>query len=114
ARTGDPDPPLQTCARGSQRIYKSVDHMAERRVFGHAPGVPVGRVFADRQSLSDARVHGPTMGGIWGTPSEGASSIVMSGGYEDDIDQGDLIVYTGHGGNDQLPSGRSLTRNSPR
>jgi len=70
------------------------------RHFGHVSGVPSGRVFADRQALSDARVHGPTMAGIWGTPDDGASSIVLSGGYEDDIDQGDVIVYTGHGGND--------------
>jgi putative restriction endonuclease len=40
------------------------------------------------------------MAGIWGTGRDGASSIVMSGGYEDDIDEGDVIVYTGHGGND--------------
>jgi putative restriction endonuclease len=31
---------------------------------------------------------------------EGADSIVVSGGYEDDEDYGDVIIYTGHGGND--------------
>jgi hypothetical protein len=30
----------------------------------------------------------------------GAESIVVSGGYEDDEDHGDTIIYTGHGGND--------------
>jgi putative restriction endonuclease len=28
------------------------------------------------------------------------SSIVLSGGYADDIDEGELIVYTGEGGRD--------------
>jgi hypothetical protein len=39
----------------------------------------------------------------WGHPLrlEGADSIVLSGGYEDDEDHGDEIVYTGHGGKDQ-------------
>ena len=38
------------------------------------------------------------MGGISGTAKDGADSIVLSGGYEDDVDYGDEIVYTGHGG----------------
>jgi hypothetical protein len=28
------------------------------------------------------------------------TSIVLSGGYVDDLDEGDLIVYTGEGGRD--------------
>jgi putative restriction endonuclease len=40
------------------------------------------------------------MAGISGAGAEGADSIVVSGGYEDDVDAGDEIVYTGHGGND--------------
>jgi putative restriction endonuclease len=38
--------------------------------------------------------------GISYSQSEGADSVVVSGGYEDDEDYGDLIIYTGHGGND--------------
>lgn len=38
--------------------------------------------------------------GISGSEKEGADSIVLSGGYEDDEDLGDEIVYTGHGGRD--------------
>ena len=45
-------------------------------------------------------MHGPTMAGISGSQSEGADSIVLSGGYEDDEDLGDEVVYTGHGGRD--------------
>jgi integrase len=40
------------------------------------------------------------MAGISGGEREGADSIVVSGGYEDDEDYGDVIVYTGAGGND--------------
>lgn len=40
------------------------------------------------------------MAGIAGTGSTGAESIVLNGGYEDDDDLWDYVVYTGHGGND--------------
>src|SRR4051794_20635730 len=40
------------------------------------------------------------MNGISGTRAEGADSIVVNGGYEDDADFGDEIMYTGAGGND--------------
>src|SRR5262249_32875697 len=70
------------------------------RQFGDISGVAVGIVFASRAELSHAGVHRPTMGGISGSGKEGADSIVLSGGYEDDEDFGDEIVYTGHGGND--------------
>ena len=40
------------------------------------------------------------MQGIHGTKADGADSIVVSGGYIDDVDDGDVIIYTGAGGND--------------
>ena len=70
------------------------------RIFGDIDGIPEGSSFDSRQSLHNAGVHGPTMAGIWGSAKEGAGSIVMSGGFEDDEDYGDLIIYTGHGGQD--------------
>jgi putative restriction endonuclease len=45
-------------------------------------------------------VHRQNQAGISGTEKSGAESIVVSGGYEDDIDDGDIVVYTGHGGRD--------------
>ncbi|WP_225625572.1 YDG/SRA domain-containing protein [Streptomyces werraensis] len=68
--------------------------------FGAVPGVEVGKAFADRRALAAARVHRPFQAGICGTAEQGAESIVVSGGYEDDEDYGDLIVYTGQGGRD--------------
>src|SRR5690606_11665699 len=38
--------------------------------------------------------------GIDGNPKEGSPSIVLNGGYVDDLDLGNEIIYTGHGGND--------------
>jgi putative restriction endonuclease len=70
------------------------------RVFGEIPGVPIGTVFATREELSRAGVHRPLQAGISGSGGEGANSIVLSGGYEDDSDEGDTIIYTGHGGRD--------------
>jgi putative restriction endonuclease len=81
--------------------------MAER-VFGEVHGYPEWSSFASRRELSQAGVHTPTQAGISGSQSEGADSIVLSGGYEDDDDTGDTIVYTGHGGRDPV-SGRQIT-----
>jgi putative restriction endonuclease len=77
------------------------------RVFGHIPGYPEGSRFESRAELSEAGVHRPTMAGISGSESKGADSIVLSGGYEDDEDLGDEVVYTGHGGRD-AGSGRQV------
>ncbi|MGV9367327.1 YDG/SRA domain-containing protein [Amycolatopsis sp. NPDC003731] len=70
---------------------------AENWPLGEIPGVTVGDVFADRKALAAAGVHREGRAGITGTAARGAESIVLSGGYAD-IDNGDTIVYTGHGG----------------
>lgn len=49
---------------------------------------------------SESGVHRPPVGGIHGREKEGAYSIVLSGGYEDDLDEGDSFYYTGSGGRD--------------
>tara|TARA_B110000093_G_C12845055_1_gene356915 strand:+ start:17 stop:703 length:687 start_codon:yes stop_codon:yes gene_type:complete len=68
--------------------------------FGIPEGIQEGQVFKDRQSLIDANLHRSTMAGIDGNGVDGAAAIVLSGGYQDDEDSGDKIIYTGHGGND--------------
>lgn len=69
-------------------------------VFGHVPGYPPGSHFANRRDLSRSGVHRPLVAGIAGSAYEGAESVVLSGGYEDSRDHGDVIIYTGHGGRD--------------
>ncbi|MVN85853.1 HNH endonuclease [Deinococcus sp. HMF7620] len=67
---------------------------------GEVPGVPVGTCFEGRRALSEAGVHRPLQAGIAGTALGGAVSVVLSGGYEDDQDSGERILYTGEGGRD--------------
>jgi len=38
-----------------------------------------------------------TVAGIHGNPREGAFSVALSGGYEDDVDYGEYFTYTGEG-----------------
>lgn len=71
-----------------------------RARYGEIPGYPEGATFASRREAHDAGVHRPLQAGICGTEIFGAESIVVSGGYIDDEDLGDLIIYTGHGGQD--------------
>lgn len=70
------------------------------RIFGHVPGYPEGSLFESRAELRESGVHVPIQAGISGSQTEGAESIVLSGGYEDDADYGDVLIYTGHGGRD--------------
>jgi putative restriction endonuclease len=66
--------------------------------FGEIAGNPEGTSYADRAAVRAAGVHPPLQAGIAGSAKTGAESIVVSGGYEDDDDYGDLIIYTGAGG----------------
>ncbi len=68
--------------------------------FGEVPGVPEGTMFENRAALVERRVHINRQWGIVGNRERGAESVVVSGGYEDDEDYGDVIIYTGHGGRD--------------
>ncbi|MFI8415524.1 YDG/SRA domain-containing protein [Serratia sp. NPDC078593] len=84
------------------------------RKFGEIEGVVPGQFFTDRKALAQAGVHKPLQAGISGSANEGADSIVLSGGYEDDEDYGSEIIYTGAGGRDvstgQQNADQELTR----
>lgn len=47
-----------------------------------------------------------------GRESDGAYSIVLSGGYEDDIDYGEEFFYTGSGGRDLSGNRRTAEQSS--
>jgi len=68
------------------------------RKYGHIKGVKIGQIFADRKEVKDAGLHIHRDAGIDGTSNEATCAIVLSGGYEDDIDELDYILYTGQGG----------------
>jgi hypothetical protein len=73
---------------------------------GHL-GFLTGTHFNNRQEMSTKRIHGPIQSGIWNDGSEYAVSIVVSGGYVDDYDDFETILYTGQGGRDPV-SGRQI------
>lgn len=70
------------------------------RQFGEIEGCVVGTEFSSRAELSASGIHRPTQAGISGSAAEGADSIVVSGGYEDDEDYGDYLIYGGQAGFD--------------
>ncbi|XP_010556933.1 PREDICTED: histone-lysine N-methyltransferase family member SUVH2 [Tarenaya hassleriana] len=81
----------------------------DKHIVGSIPGIHVGDLFFYRMELCVLGLHGQPQAGIdyltaWrssnGEPI--ATSIIVSGGYEDDEDIGDVLIYTGHGGQDKL------------
>mmetsp|Transcript_13344 Transcript_13344/g.34261 ORF Transcript_13344/g.34261 Transcript_13344/m.34261 type:complete len:590 (-) Transcript_13344:617-2386(-) len=70
--------------------------------YGLVLGAPPGSEFKEKGELEVARLHNGIMRGI-GWPKDleverkGAYSIVMSGAYHDDKDDGDEFTYTGMG-----------------
>ncbi|GLH14953.1 Ubiquitin [Gryllus bimaculatus] len=68
--------------------------------YGPIPGVEVGTCWKFRLQVSEAGIHRPHVAGIHGRETDGAYSIVLSGGYEDDVDNGETFLYTGSGGRD--------------
>lgn len=74
--------------------------LSDGTYLGDVPGIAEGRFFRDRQELHDLGLHRGLMKGI----APNGSSVVLSGGYPDDEDLGDVIVYTGEGGRDSSTS----------
>lgn len=68
--------------------------------FGSIPGVPVGSEWDTRMEVNYCGIHRPTVAGIHGSTTEGCYSLALSGGYDDDIDDGETFTYTGSGGRD--------------
>ncbi|KAE8800743.1 hypothetical protein D1007_23746 [Hordeum vulgare] len=90
---------LSAMIDGGLCLYRDV------RIVGPVPGVFVGDVFNYRAELIVVGLHSATQAGIGYVPashlSEGhpvATSIVSSGAYLDDHDNGDVLLYTGSGG----------------
>ncbi|CAZ81145.1 unnamed protein product [Tuber melanosporum] len=70
------------------------------KVFGPIRGIKVGHWWPSRLACSADAVHPPTVGGIYGGTTTGAYSVAVSGGYEDDVDEGFRFTFTGSGGRD--------------
>ncbi|XP_065220177.1 E3 ubiquitin-protein ligase UHRF1-like [Planococcus citri] len=74
--------------------------------FGPLPNIPVGSCWEYRLKASEAGVHHPLVAGIHGRDNKGAYSIVISGCYAVDFDNGDEFFYSGSGGRASDPSKR--------
>ncbi|KAG1851590.1 PUA-like domain-containing protein [Suillus subalutaceus] len=90
--------------KGSESPARPVHH------FGEYPGAPFGTTWKNRTECFNAGVHHNIEAGISGTEADGAFSIVVSGQYKDDKDDGDTILYTGSGGRKLGDRTRELTR----
>ncbi|KAF8203627.1 PUA-like domain-containing protein [Pholiota molesta] len=69
------------------------------KTYGPIPGIEIGTWWETRAGCSADSIHAPWVGGISGG-SKGAHSVVISGGYDDDVDLGYAFTYTGSGGRD--------------
>ncbi|XP_028766693.1 histone-lysine N-methyltransferase, H3 lysine-9 specific SUVH1-like [Neltuma alba] len=89
---------------GTVMLSKGLRTNKERRV-GTVPGVQVGDIFYFRMELCVVGLHAPSMSGIdyMGVKVSQedeplAISVISSGGYEDNVDDGDVLIYSGQGG----------------
>ncbi|CDO71540.1 hypothetical protein BN946_scf184911.g10 [Trametes cinnabarina] len=83
--------------KGSPRDVSRRVH--DPKTYGAIPGIAVGTWWETRQACSLDAVHAPWVAGISAGP-QGAYSVALSGGYEDDVDLGEAFTYTGSGGRD--------------
>jgi putative restriction endonuclease len=74
--------------------------MPREIIFGEIEGIKEGQWFEGRKEMMQNSFHRNWGAGIDGNGNKGTAAIVLSGGYEDDKDFGDEIIYTGAGGND--------------
>lgn len=70
------------------------DEMRNDRVFGHN-GLTPGDWFPKMTVANFHGAHSGGMRGISGDPERGAFSIVVSGQYDEDLDEGDVLYYSG-------------------
>ncbi|GAU29283.1 hypothetical protein TSUD_226540 [Trifolium subterraneum] len=87
------------------------------KILGSVPGVEVGDEFQYRIELNIIGLHRQIQGGIDYMKHKNkvlATSIVASGGYSDELDNTDVLIYTGQGGNvmtsDKDPEDQKLER----
>ncbi|CAA7025114.1 unnamed protein product [Microthlaspi erraticum] len=80
-----------------------------RHIVGSIPGIEIGDIFFYRAEMCVLGLHGQPQAGIDFLTSQRSSngepiatSVIVSGGYEDDEDTGEVVVYTGHGGQDKF------------
>ncbi|XP_051137343.1 histone-lysine N-methyltransferase, H3 lysine-9 specific SUVH4-like [Andrographis paniculata] len=87
-------------AKMIKEIGKEVN--TEERYLGQVPGVEVGDEFQYRVELAVIGIHRLYQAGIDWIKLDGvpvATSVVSSGAYDDDVENADVLIYCGQGGN---------------
>ncbi|CBI21273.3 hypothetical protein VitviT2T_022130 [Vitis vinifera] len=122
------DAPEKDGRQGSRRPdLKAISKMMETNAilypekrFGPIPGVDVGHQFFSRAEMVAVGFHSHWLNGIdymgqsynrreySGYTFPLAVAIVLSGQYEDDLDNSEDVVYTGQGGNNLLGNKRQV------
>ncbi|KAH8102638.1 hypothetical protein BXZ70DRAFT_1070881 [Cristinia sonorae] len=100
----------QAAREGSSKSMGSIESQRTQnpKRYGHIPGIEIGTWWNSRIACSIDSVHAPVVAGITSGP-DGAYSVALSGGYEDDVDLGEGFTYTGSGGRDLKG-----TKNAPK
>ncbi|GKV39699.1 hypothetical protein SLEP1_g47430 [Rubroshorea leprosula] len=90
---------------GNVLMSKGIRTNMKKRI-GAVPGIQYGEIFFFRMELCVVGLHAPSMGGIDYINVRGNSeqetlalSIVSSGGYDDEAEDADVLIYSGQGGN---------------
>ncbi|XP_073135616.1 uncharacterized protein [Henckelia pumila] len=82
--------------------HKGKEVNTDKQMFGQVPGVEVGDEFQYRVELAIVGIHRLYQAGIDWMKVDGepvATSIVASGAYSDDLENADVLIYSGQGGN---------------
>ncbi|XP_073123786.1 uncharacterized protein [Henckelia pumila] len=102
---------LRQPKKGPKRIdLRAANHIKDEgkevntgKILGEVPGVEVGDEFQYRVELAVIGIHRLYQNGIDSIKLNGkmlvATSIVASGAYADDMESGDVLIYSGQGGN---------------
>lgn len=86
----------------AQNLKSKGEFVNTTKVIGPLPGVEVGDEFQYRVELAVVGIHFPYQSGIDSVKVNDvplATSIVASGAYSDDVENADVLRYSGQGGN---------------
>ncbi len=78
--------------------YASLETYPSQALFGESLGFEDGAKFKTREELQNAGLHRNLISSISWENLDGANAVIVPSGFGDDIDDGDLILYTGEGG----------------
>nr|XP_048707734.1 E3 ubiquitin-protein ligase UHRF2 isoform X4 [Caretta caretta] len=88
-----------SCKNDSNEVVKAGEKLKQSKKKAKMPSASTESQ-RDWGKVSEAGVHRPHVGGIHGRSNDGAYSLVLAGGFEDEVDRGDEFTYTGSGGRD--------------